>query len=58
MNKKIIVALDLSNINKALKLIKDLKEEAYAFKIGHEFFYNFGISGYKSNIWSFLCSNP
>jgi len=47
MNKKIIVALDLDNINKALKLVKKLKKEAYAFKIGHEFFYNFGISGYK-----------
>ena len=47
MNKKIIVALDLDNINKALKLVKNLKKEVYAFKIGHEFFYNFGISGYK-----------
>jgi len=47
MNKKIIVALDLDNINKALKLVKKLRKEAYAFKIGHEFFYNFGISGYK-----------
>tara|TARA_A100001015_G_C14962063_1_gene701364 strand:+ start:151 stop:840 length:690 start_codon:yes stop_codon:yes gene_type:complete len=47
MNKRIIVALDLDNINKAIKLVKKLKKEAYAFKIGHEFFYNFGISGYK-----------
>ncbi len=47
MNKKIIVALDLNNINKAIKLVKELKKEVYAFKIGHEFFYNFGISGYK-----------
>ena len=47
MNKKIIVALDLNNINKAVKLVKKLKKEAYAFKIGHEFFYNFGINGYK-----------
>jgi orotidine-5'-phosphate decarboxylase len=47
MNKKIIVALDFDNINKATKLVKELKKEAYAFKIGHEFFYNFGISGYK-----------
>ena len=47
MNKKIIVALDLDNINKALKLAKKLKKEVYAFKIGQEFFYNFGISGYK-----------
>jgi orotidine-5'-phosphate decarboxylase len=47
MNKKIIVALDLDNINKAIELVKELKKEAYAFKIGHEFFYNFGIRGYK-----------
>ncbi len=47
MNKKIIVALDLDNINTAIKLVKKLKKEVYAFKIGHQFFYNFGISGYK-----------
>jgi len=47
MNKKIIVALDLDNIKKAIKLVKELKKEVYAFKIGHEFFYNFGITGYK-----------
>jgi orotidine-5'-phosphate decarboxylase len=47
MNKKIIVALDLNNIKKAKKLVKELKKEVYAFKIGHEFFYNFGIKGYK-----------
>ena len=47
MSKKIIVALDLDNINKAAKIVKELKREAYAFKIGHEFFYNFGINGYK-----------
>ncbi len=47
MNKKIIVALDLDNINEAIKLVKKLKKEVYAFKIGHEFFYTFGISGYK-----------
>jgi orotidine-5'-phosphate decarboxylase len=47
MNKKIIVALDLNNINKTLQLVKNLKKEVYAFKIGHEFFYNFGIDGYK-----------
>tara|TARA_B100000029_G_scaffold431089_1_gene442480 strand:- start:322 stop:1011 length:690 start_codon:yes stop_codon:yes gene_type:complete len=46
MNKKIIVALDLSNLNKALKLVKKLHNEVFAFKIGHEFFYNFGIEGY------------
>ena len=47
MNKKIIVALDLNNINKTIKLVNELKKEAYAFKIGHEFFYTFGLEGYK-----------
>ena len=47
MNKKIIVALDLENLKKATKIVKELKKEVYAFKIGHEFFYNFGITGYK-----------
>ena len=47
MNKRIIVAIDLSNLNQALKLAKKLKNEVFAFKIGHEFFYKFGIEGYK-----------
>ena len=47
MNKKIIVALDLSNIKKAISLVKKLRKEVYAFKIGHEFFYSFGIEGYE-----------
>ena len=47
MNKRIIVAIDLSNINKAIRIVKILKNEVFAFKIGHEFFYNFGIEGYK-----------
>ena len=47
MNKKIIVAIDLSNLKKAINLVEALKSEVFAFKIGHEFFYNFGIEGYK-----------
>ena len=47
MNKRIIVAIDLSNLNKALILTKKLRNEVFAFKIGHEFFYKFGIEGYK-----------
>ncbi len=47
MNKKIIVALDNNNIENILKSIDRLHQEAFAFKIGYEFFYNFGISGYK-----------
>ncbi len=47
MNKRVIVAIDITNINKAIKLVKSLKNEVYAFKIGHEFFYTFGLDGYK-----------
>jgi len=46
--KKIIVALDSDNLIKTVSLVKNLKNDAYAFKIGYEFFLNFGINGYKS----------
>jgi len=46
--KKIIVALDSDNLNNTVSLVKNLKNEAYAFKIGYEFFLNFGINGYRS----------
>ena len=45
--KKIIVALDCDNLKKAIKNVKELKDHAFAFKIGYEFFYNFGIKGYN-----------
>ena len=47
MSKKIIVALDSNNIKKTKSLVSKLKNEAFAFKIGYEFFLNFGIKGYK-----------
>ena len=43
----VIVALDSNNFNKTKKLVEDLKNDAYAFKIGYQFFFNFGLSGYK-----------
>ncbi len=46
-SKKIIVALDGSNLNKIKKIVKDLKNEAHSFKIGYEFFFNHGILGYN-----------
>ena len=46
--KKIIVALDSDNLNNTVSLVKNLKNDAFAFKIGYEFFLNFGINGYKS----------
>ena len=58
MNKKIIVALDNNKIKENLEIINHLKKEAFAFKIGYEFFYNFGLEGYNliknNNIKIFL----
>ena len=45
--KKIIVALDSKNLSKTIKLAEILKKDVYAFKIGYQFFYNFGLDGYK-----------
>ena len=46
-SKKVIVALDSNNLSKTKKLVINLRSEAYAFKIGYEFFLNHGISGYN-----------
>ena len=46
--KKIIVALDDNNFLKTMNLVKNLKDETFAFKIGYEFFLNFGLEGYES----------
>ncbi len=46
-SKKIIVALDSSNLIKVKKIVNELKSEVYAFKIGYEFFFNNGIQGYN-----------
>lgn len=45
--KKIIVALDSEHLNKTIRLVEILKNDVYAFKIGYQFFFNFGIDGYK-----------
>ena len=50
LSKKVIVALDSNNLNKTLNLVNKLKDDAYAFKIGYQFFFNFGILGYKKYI--------
>ena len=44
--KKVIVALDSNNIKKIIKLVEILKQDVFAFKIGYQFFYNFGLEGY------------
>ena len=47
MDKKIIIALDSDNFDNIKFLLNTLKKEAFAFKIGYEFFFNFGLEGYK-----------
>tara|TARA_B100000886_G_C20349114_1_gene460067 strand:+ start:101 stop:784 length:684 start_codon:yes stop_codon:yes gene_type:complete len=47
VSKKVIVALDSDNFNKTIKLVKNLKYDVYAFKIGYQFFFNFGLEGYE-----------
>ena len=46
-SSKVIIALDSKNFNKSIKLVEDLKKDVYAFKIGYQFFFNFGLEGYK-----------
>ncbi len=45
--KKIIVALDSKNLSKTIKLVEIIKNDVFAFKIGYQFFYNFGLDGYN-----------
>ena len=47
MTNKVIVALDNKNLRQIVAIVKKTKSEAYGFKIGKEFFYNYGIEGYK-----------
>ena len=47
MNNKIIVAIDSDHLNNSIKLVKKIKKEIFAIKIGYEFFFNFGIEGYQ-----------
>ena len=46
-SKKVIVALDSDNLSNSINLVKSLKNEVYAFKLGYQFFFNFGLLGYK-----------
>tara|TARA_B100000963_G_C22473942_1_gene601491 strand:- start:59 stop:742 length:684 start_codon:yes stop_codon:yes gene_type:complete len=46
-SNKVIVALDSNNLKKTIKLVEILKKDVYAFKIGYQFFFNFGLDGYK-----------
>ena len=46
-DKKIIVALDSINLYDLKYLIDEIKNQVFAFKIGYEFFLNFGLDGYN-----------
>ena len=46
-SNKVIVALDSNHLEKTITLVKSLKNDVKAFKIGYEFFFNFGLGGYK-----------
>ncbi len=45
--KKVIVALDSNNFKQTESLIEKIKEYIFGVKIGYEFFFNFGLDGYK-----------
>ena len=47
MTKKVIIALDNKNLSEITNLVKKTKSHAFGFKIGKEFFYSYGIAGYK-----------
>jgi len=47
IDKKVIIALDNNNLKEIVELVENLKHQAFAFKIGYEFFYNFGFEGYN-----------
>ena len=47
LDKKVIVALDSNNFIEIINLIDTIKEYIFGVKIGYEFFFNFGLIGYK-----------
>ena len=46
-SKKVIVALDSDNFEEINKLVDTIKNHIFGVKIGYEFFFNFGLEGYK-----------
>ena len=46
-NKKIIVALDSINLYDSKYLVDEIKNQVFAFKIGYDFFFSFGLDGYN-----------
>ena len=47
ISNKVIVALDSNDLEKINKLIDIIKNHIFGVKIGYEFFFNFGLKGYK-----------
>jgi len=47
MTNKVIVALDNIKLTEIVELVKKTKLHAFGFKIGKEFFYKYGLEGYK-----------
>ena len=45
-DKKIIVALDSINLYDSKYLVDEIKNQVFAFKIGYDFFFSFGLDGY------------
>jgi len=46
-DKKIIVALDSINLYDSKYLVDEIKNQVFAFKIGYDFFFSFGLDGYN-----------
>ena len=46
-SKKVIVALDSDNFEEINTILDIIKEHIFGVKIGYEFFFNFGLEGYK-----------
>ena len=47
ISKKVIVALDSDNFEETNRLVDMIQSHIFGVKIGYEFFFNFGLSGYK-----------
>ena len=47
ISKKVIVALDSNNLEEINELVDMLRNHIFGVKIGYEFFFNFGLKGYK-----------
>ncbi len=47
ISKKVIVALDSDNLQEINDLVDLIKNHIFGVKIGYEFFFNFGLKGYK-----------